>query len=123
MVEMTLRGVNFHLATQGQQTKKSLVWERLNNDKKISIFKRHLITGSVFRRFLKGPTSHVTYNLKVEHVRAKDLIYLVWHNIFIEFFFYKFIVLFDRYKGVSPYLAKNDTEKMVDTINKNDIRR
>ena len=35
----------------------------------------------------------------------------------------KLIVLFDRYKGVSPYRAKNDTEKMVDMINKNDIRR
>ena len=36
---------------------------------------------------------------------------------------YKFIVSFDRYKGVSPNRAKNDTEKMVNTINKNDIRR
>ena len=35
----------------------------------------------------------------------------------------KFILSFDRYKGVSPYRAKNDREKMVDTINKNDIRR
>ena len=35
----------------------------------------------------------------------------------------KFIVSFDRYKGVSPNRAKNDREKMVDTINKNDIRQ
>ena len=35
----------------------------------------------------------------------------------------KFIISFDQYKGVSPYQAKNDTEKMVDTINKKEIRR
>ena len=35
----------------------------------------------------------------------------------------KFIVSFGLYKGVFPYWGKNDTVKMVDTINNNDIRR
>ena len=34
----------------------------------------------------------------------------------------KFLVPLSQYKGVSPYQGKNDTEKMVDTINKNYIR-
>ena len=34
----------------------------------------------------------------------------------------KFIVSVHRYMGVSPYRVKNDTEKMVDTVNRNDIK-
>ena len=44
-------------------------------------------------------------------------------TINLSTFFDKFIVLVCRYKGVSPCRGKNDTEKMVDMVNRSNIRQ